>query len=214
MKNVLIVEDHSDTRLWLKNLLARIYPGVTIDDANSCEQANNLINGTDWFSLAIIDLGLPDGSGIDIIASLSERNPDTYIVVTTIFDDDQHIFSALQAGANGYLLKEQAPSQLEKRLRGMVNGDPPLSPAIARRILQYFNNIPVAKSDVDLSRREKEVLTLVAKGLSRKEISHLLEITVNTASGYIKTVYGKLNISSRAEAALEATRLGLVRVDL
>lgn len=156
---------------------------------------------------------MPDGSGIDLVREISQNSPDTYCVIATIYDDDDHLFAALQAGAQGYLLKEQPKGELLKRLQGILLGEPPLSPAVARRVLRHFQkevqNNP--KQSTKLSNRETEVLTLIAKGLNRTDIAELLGITSNTAAGYIKTIYQKLNISSRAEATLEASRMGLVR---
>ena len=165
------------------------------------------------FNLAIVDLNLPDGSGIELLKELNQKNADTYCVVATIYDDDDHLFSALQAGAQGYLLKEQPKVELLKRLQGIINGEPPLSPAIARRVLRHFNQqTPNTNTGTisNLSDRETEVLTLLAKGLNRTEIAKLLGITNNTTSGYIKSIYQKLGVSSRAEATLEASRMGLV----
>lgn len=158
---------------------------------------------------------MPDGSGIDFIGELTGAQPDAYCIVTTIFDDDAHIFSALKAGAQGYLLKEQSTDRLVTQLRGIAQGEPPLSPAIARRMLRHFQTPDSNHADppVKLSGREREVLMLVAKSYSRAEIADLLGITTNTTAGYIKTLYQKLNVSTRAEAALEAVRLGYLNSD-
>jgi len=161
--------------------------------------------------LALIDLGLPDGSGTRVIEVLASTAPDCQRVVTTIFADDVHLFPALRAGATGYLLKDQAPEQLARSLTGMLNGEPPLSPAIARRLLQTF--APVASEPGErLSPRERETLMLTAKGCRLHEVAEQLGVTRNTAAGYLKSVYRKLDVNSRAEATLEAVRRGLVGV--
>lgn len=212
MQTVLLLEDHNDTRAWLAEILRQTFEGITIYEAASLKQAREHLSQQS-FDLGIIDINLPDGSGIDIIREIAQSSPETYVVVATIFDDDQHIFEALQAGAHGYLLKEQQQEQLLARLQGILDGEPPLSPAIARRILRHFHSTADSEPQSMLTDREKEVLTLIAKGMSRSDISRLLGITVNTAAGHIKNIYRKLNICSRAEAALEATRLGLLRSD-
>lgn len=151
-----------------------------------------------------------------MIASLRKKSSETYIIVTTIFDDDEHIFSSLQLGANGYLLKDLPADLFENRLRGIMMGHPPLSSSIARRIIQYFsfpsqiNNISSNQESSILSEREKEILQLVAKGFSRKEIAEFLELSTNTIAKYITLIYKKLNITSKSEATLEAVRIGLV----
>jgi len=212
MQTALILEDHADTRKWLTELVEQAFDGIKVTAVSTLDSARKKF-GDNRFNLAIIDINLPDGSGIELVREISAMAPDTYCVMATIFDDDDHLFAALQAGAQGYLLKEQPKEQLLQRLRGILNGEPPLSPAVARRVLRYFRKQLSSSPDIGLSERETEVLTLIAKGMNRTDISRLLGISSNTAAGYIKTIYQKLNISSRAEATLEASRRGLVGGD-
>lgn len=213
MLDTLIVEDHDDARRWLKDLVHEAFPESEVVESATLAQANDRLKGR-TISLAVIDINLPDGSGIELVRTLSEHSPQTYTVIATIYDDDDHLFAALQAGAQGYLLKEQPRARLLEQLRGIMSDEPPLSPAVARRILRHFHTDAVgSQEEATLSEREREVLTLVAKGLSRSDISELLGITTNTAAGYIKAIYRKLNISSRAEAVLEAVRMGLVNTN-
>ena len=209
MKSVLIVEDYKDTREWLSRVLAKAFEQVDITTASTLEAAQKYIRQEN-FNLALVDINLPDGNGTELIRELTEKFPSTYRIVITIFDDDQHIFSALQAGAHGYLLKDQSEELLVDLLQGILNGQPPISHAVARRILQYFHRQGIDERRANLTGREEEVLILVAKGFTRQEISSHLKISANTTSGYIKNIYQKLNISSRAEATIEAARLGLV----
>lgn len=212
MLSALLIEDNPEVRGWLAGLLRRAVAAVDIDEAGSMAEAREQLGGR-RYTLALVDIGLPDGCGIDLVCELRERQPDSFVVITTIFDDDAHLFAALAAGAHGYLLKEQPEDTLIRQLRGVIAGEPPLSPAIARRILQQFHRTaPAAPASSPLSERETEVLRLVAKGLSRTEVGDLLGLSSNTVAGYVKTVYRKLNINSRAEAAQEAIRLGLMRV--
>jgi DNA-binding NarL/FixJ family response regulator len=144
-------------------------------------------------------------------------------VVVTIHDDDEHLFPALQAGAFGYLLKEQSREQLAEQLQRIAQGEPPLSPSIARRVIQYFtaqarmqpqhvgNDADSVTPHVQLTERENEVLLRVAKGFTLPEIGQQLNLSRHTIADYVKQIYRKLNVSSRAEAALEAQRLGLFR---
>ncbi len=209
LNTILLLEDHKDTRAWFSEILQLTFKDCHILEAENLKQARKLLN-KNKFSIAIIDLNLPDGSGVDIISKIKQSSNETYVVVATIFDDDDHIFKALQAGAQGYLLKQQPKEQLLLRLKGIINDEPPLSPSIARKIMQHFNNPPPCEQENTLTAREKEVLTIIAKGMSRADISRLLGITVNTVSGHIKNIYRKLNICTRAEAALEASRMGLL----
>ena len=128
-----------------------------------------------------------------------------------MFDDDQHLFSALRAGAKGYVLKDQPQDDLAKMLKGIIDGQPPLSAPIARRLLDFFQPEQTVDADEEkLTNREQEVLTLIAKGYTLAKVGEMLGISRNTTAGYVKTLYRKLNVSSRAEATLAATRRGMV----
>jgi DNA-binding NarL/FixJ family response regulator len=209
IEQVLIVEDYRETREWLGAMVREAFPEAAVTEAANMAEGRTRAAGR-RFNLALVDISLPDGSGIDLVREIVDRSPETYCVMATIHDDDRHLFPALQAGALGYLLKDQPRDRLIVQLRGIVRGEPPLSPAIARRILEHFQQDRPPADAGDLSEREREVLALVAKGYSRGEVAGMLGITANTAAGYLKNVYRKLNISSRAEAALEAARRGLI----
>ena len=211
MQKILIVEDNHPVREWWVEKLADIFPGAEIAATASLKGARELYNAGS-FSLALIDLGLPDGSGIELLAEFSRHSPMTYCVVTTIFDDDEHLFQSLRNGAKGYLIKDQSPQKQLEQLREITNGQPPLSPSVARRILSHFSTIDKADTELEncLTRREKEVLALIAKGHSRPEIAEQLGLAVSTVCGYTKSIYQKLDISSQAEAAIKASRIGLL----
>jgi len=212
MKNALVLEDTDGVRDMLVRLLSNAFPGIEITAVASIAQAKTAIHAN-TFELALLDINLPDGNGVTLVSDLRTRSPNTYCVMATIFDDDDNVFNALRAGAHGYLLKGEPEQELTARLKGIVAGDPPISPSIARRMLTYFCP-PTPQKQVDLpnlSDREREVLTLVAKGLSRGEIATHLKIGATTVASHIGAVYRKLDISSRAEATVEAIRLGLLR---
>ena len=215
MTNILLLEDLPEIRAWMKALVLQVFPQSLISEAARVHDAREMITAV-RFDLALVDLGLPDGSGVDVIAALRESQPEAQSVVVTIHDDDDHLFPALQAGAYGYLLKEQPRDQIAEQLKRMSQGEPPLSPSIARRVLAHFaaqnswsrpQNLP----HVSLTERENEVLLRVAKGFTLPEIGVQLNLSRHTIADYVKQIYRKLNVSSRAEAALEAQRLGLFR---
>ena len=193
------------------------------------------MHGVDPFKLILVDLELPDGNGMELLAELAHY-PATKIV-TTLYSDDDHLFPALQCGADGYLLKEDRFEVLVEELQKIVRGQPPLSPAIARRLLTHFRLAAThdAAPPVRLSRcsgrlqqqpadrrsnkpldherltpRESEVLTYLSKGFTIKEIANLMGIKWFTVNDHIKSIYKKLNVSSRAEAAVLASKQGLV----
>ena len=211
MHNVLLLEDHPETREWLSEILRSAFVAIQVFEAASLAQASKLLTENN-FDLALVDLNLPDGSGADFISELKSQSPETYAVVATIFDDDEHLFPALEAGAEGYLLKDLESDEFIESLKGILTGEPPISPSIARKLISHFNK--PAKSinpESELSKREAEILSLVAKGLNRKDVAEQLYISTNTVASHLKKIYSKLNVSSRAEATLEALRLGLVK---
>lgn len=210
MKRALILEDLPAAAAGLSVVLETVFPGIEQRQADCLAAARRLLTEFEP-EIALIDLGLPDGSGLEIIERLRETRPDCFVVVTTIFADDVHLFPALRAGAQGYLLKDQPPSQLVRALAGIVDGEPPLSPAIARRLLGVFAPAEQHPDEKRLSPRERETLTLIAKGLKLGEVAEQLGITRHTAAGNLKSIYRKLRVSTRAEATLEAARMGLVR---
>ncbi|MFI4929058.1 MAG: response regulator [Burkholderiales bacterium] len=212
MKNILLLEDLPEIRTWLKALVMQVFPNAQIVECARVHDAQAQVSAQK-FDLALIDLGLPDGSGVDVVSALRESQPEALSVIVTIHDDDDHLFPALQAGAYGYILKEQSRELITEQLQRISQGEPPLSPSIARKVIAYFaaqakpqaNALP----HVSLTERESEVLLRVAKGFTLPEIGVQLGLSRHTIADYVKQIYRKLNVSSRAEAALEAQRLGL-----
>lgn len=215
MKSGLIIEEITDSRNRLKNLLQRAYPGILISEYMDIDSAYKTINTTQY-SIVLLDIGFHNGDGEDLIVSIRKNAPETFIIVCSTFDDDTHLLNALHAGAYGYLLKDTSEDILIDKLRGINVGDPPLSPGITRRLLRHYsdNDVKQVKTKAPhLSPRESEVLIYISKGLSRKEISRLLSISDSTVAGYIRDIYRSLNISCRAEAAIHACRMGLINLD-
>ena len=216
MKTILLLEDLPEIRAWMRKLVLQVFPGSTISESARVQDALDLVMAVK-FDLALVDLGLPDGSGVDVVAALREAQSDAQSVVVTIHDDDEHLFPALQAGAYGYILKEQPRELITEQLQRISQGEPPLSPSIARRVMAYFSAKAKpqpavnAMPNVSLTDRESEVLLRVAKGFTLPEIGVQLGLSRHTIADYVKQIYRKLNVSSRAEAALEAQRLGLFR---
>lgn len=209
MKSILIVEDVAETRRWLADIARAAFPGCAIVEVASMRAGLAAVAGAD-FDLALLDLGLPDGSGLEVLRNLRLLCPRTVCVVTTVMGDDAHIVAALSAGAQGYLLKEQPADLLTRQLVQLTAGVPALSPSIARRIMEHFRRTgPADDSDGALTSREKEVLALISRGLRNADVARSLTIAESTVATHIKTIYRKLGISTRAEASWHATRLGL-----
>ena len=164
----------------------------------------------------LIDLGLPDISGIEIIRETVQRYPDTDIMVVSVFGDEEHVLASIAAGATGYILKDSLPEELVDLIKQLRAGGSPISPIIARQLLKKLRpassvSQPTGRDHPGLSARESEVLSLIAKGFSFTEIAKLVEISPHTVTAYVKKIYQKLAVHSRGEAVYEASRMGLLR---
>ncbi len=163
----------------------------------------------------LTDLGLPDGSGIDLIRETARRYPATDIMVITVFNDEDHLLASVEAGATGYILKDSMPDEFVGLIRQLRDGGSPISPVIARQLLKRFKR-PAPASDalpaeeVGLSPRESEVLSFIAKGFSTGEIARLLGVSPHTVTTHVKKIYQKLAVHSRGEAIYEAGKMGLI----
>jgi len=209
-RQVLVVDDDAAARDWLQAAVRQAFPEAKVTVAGSLREGRVALRAVSP-DLALIDLDLPDGSGVSLIEVLARPPHRTISVVSTVFADDQHLFPALRAGAAGYLLKDESIERLAELLVHTVQGKPPLSASIAVRLLGYFHE-PDAPATTSLTQREQEVLTLLAKGLTISDVAQALAITTNTAASYTKSLYRKLDVTNRAEATLEATRRGLIRL--
>jgi DNA-binding NarL/FixJ family response regulator len=206
INKVFIIEDLPTVLEWLCQSIQLVYSDAEIITAVNLASALEEVSKQE-FDLALVDIGLPDGSGLDVVDYLTQNKKSTLIVMTTIFDDDQHVFRALRKGAKGYILKDQDKQQLAQMLQNIEKGQQPISPAIANKLLNFFN--PQLPQN-NLTAREKDVLTLIAKGYKVPEVSDMIGIKSSTCYGYVKDIYQKLDINSRAEATIEATKMGLI----
>lgn len=214
IEKILILEDIRQSREWLAEIIRKIFPDGTIVKEATLRGAERAC-AAENFDLALVDLNLPDGNGTTLLRQLAKHQPECMNVVTTVMAADSTIVSALAAGAQGYLLKSEPEVVLENQLRLLVTGVPPLSPQIARRIMHHFQLTgPNYETTAKLTKRETEVLRLIARGLRVGEVAQSLGLADSTIITHIKSVYRKLEISSRAEAALHASRLGLLSDDI
>jgi len=211
---VLIVEDNVDTLSWLIECVNTAFPRTNVVSGIDVTSALQLVKQYP-IDIALIDLGLPDGSGLQVIHALkrSTKSKQPYIIVATIYEDDKHLFSALKTGAQGYILKDQDRDKIVSFLLGIADGLPPVSDRVTKKIIRHFNAKGEAAEEVHLAPREQDVLKLIAKGFSVSDSANILGLTSNTVKGYVKTVYSKLGVGSRAEATVEAIRLGLVDLE-
>ncbi|EDM84926.1 MULTISPECIES: response regulator transcription factor [unclassified Limnobacter] len=173
--------------------------------------------------VVLVDLGLPDGSGLELIAHIHQHMPGCESMVLTVFGDESHVISSIEAGATGYLTKDTRTADILDRLKQLRAGGSPISPVIARRLLNRFRGVatpdqlPTSKTAVNqeftpLSEREQQVLEMVAKGFMQAEIADILGVSINTISTYIKRIYKKLAVNSRTSAVHRANALGLINL--
>ena len=157
--------------------------------------------------VALMDIGLPKMSGIECVRQLKSLMPALTIIMLTVYDDSDRIFQALQMGANGYLLKRASADEILQAIQDVNRGGAPMSPYIARKVVQSFQQTsPASRPDDVLSKRESEVLGYVAKGYSDKEVAEALGLTTATIRSYLKSIYSKLHVHSRTQAITKAIK--------
>lgn len=201
--STLIIEDIDTTLTWLISIAREVFPDTRILTAETLADARTIWRRENP-DLTLLDLGLPDGSGLEL---LREMDSQSYVVVTTIFDDDEKLRDALRLGANGYLLKDDEREELVQNLRSLTQNRPPFSTRTLKKMMGQYQ--PDEEQSA-LTSREEDVLRLIAKGFKVNETAEMLGLTANTVKGYLKSIYGKLNISSRAEATSEAIKRNLI----
>jgi DNA-binding NarL/FixJ family response regulator len=210
-RSCLIVEDLPASREVLRRVAETAFPGIATLATATLREAQAALDAPGArFDLALVDLGLPDGSGISLLHRIAAAHAGTLPVVATIYDGDAHLFEAIAAGARGYLLKQEEPALLVEYLRRIERGEPPLSPAIANRILGHFRSrLPGRRDEAGLTPREAETLALLARGLTVAEAAAQLGLKPQTVASYVKVIYQKLDVDTRAAATREAIRRGL-----
>lgn len=214
---VLVVEDDPRFAAAFAQTIAQAPDLVLAGRAANGAAGRRLIENTPA-DVLLVDLGLPDADGVDLIRYASERQPNCASMVITVFGDEDHVLRAIEAGATGYLLKAVTPPDVAEQIRLLRAGGSPLSPLIARRLLQRVGGReaapapPVANDDGEaLSEQEWRVLDYIAKGFTFEEASRLLDVSIHTTTTYARRVYRKLQVSSKTEAIFEARRRGLLR---
>lgn len=209
-----MVEDDASFRESVRVAVAAA-PDMAIDAvAASVAEGMTLLNG-DPADVLVVDLGLPDGSGIQLIREARRRWPRCEVIVATLFGDEDKVLSAIEAGASGYLLKDALPLSLVDEIRNVHAGGSPVSPMIARQLLRRLRSVPVVSNagDADrepLSAREIQVLERMALGYTMAETAEHLGIAVTTVNTFVRRIYTKLGVCSKVEAIDAGYRRGLL----
>jgi DNA-binding NarL/FixJ family response regulator len=208
--SVLIVEDDPRLRAAFVHAVQCASELTLVGEADDLPEGRNLLQSTRP-DVLLVDIGLPSGSGLDLIRYAAKHIPDCNIMVVTVFAEDQTVVACIEAGATGYLLKDSSSQDIVTQIRLLVGGGSPISPTIARRLLRRLTaNRSNEEPHPDLSPQENTVLSMSAKGYSYDEIAQLLKLSRHTVETYVKRIYKKLQVHSKTAAVYEARRRGLV----
>lgn len=215
---VLLADDHTVLRQGTAELLRREPDLEVVGEAADGEQAVALSQRLQP-DVVVMDVRMPTLSGVEATRRIRELCPEVQVLVLTAHDDDRYVFSLLQAGASGYLLKTAPIHDLVDGIRQVVAGESPLDPAIARKIVLHFSgghpqDARQASTLEELTPREQEVLQLLARGLSNQAIADSLFISERTVHAHLSSIFSKMQVGSRLEAVLHAIRLGWLTIDL
>jgi DNA-binding NarL/FixJ family response regulator len=200
---VSIVEDIKEIR---EGLSALICGSEGYSCISNYSNAENALNGIieDRPDVVLMDIGLPGMSGIDCIRKLKSKTTGLQIIMLTVYEDDDHIFNALVAGASGYLIKKTPPAKILEAIQDVYNGGSPMSSQIARKVINAFQSMNKSSNETEnLSPREQEILSFLAKGYRYKEIAEKLFISIETVRTHLRNIYEKLHVRSRTEAVLK-----------
>lgn len=211
---LVIAEDETMTREMLARLLALEDDIAVVGTASDGQKALSVTRAQNP-DVVLTDIGMPQVTGIELTDILRREMPQVGVVILTIYNDDERVFAAIKAGAKGYVLKDSPPEETVAAVRAVGRGEALLNPSLVGRVLAEFGRLSVQKAAdnavfAELTDREREVLTEIGKGRRNKEIADTLFISEKTVKNHISNIFSKLEVNSRAEAALLAARQGLV----
>lgn len=210
---VMLVEDNPVFEDQLRCMLQTLCPKATVHAFASGVSAIRAIRSRELSpDLALIDIGLPDISGIAVIQVLREISPETPSLVLSILEDESKLLEAIRSGAKGYLLKGESPEAIARGIQEVLEHNYPISPAIARSLFEMAG-LPEqnhAKSQLVLSDREREILKYIAQGLSYYETAHLMGVSLSTVQSHIRSLYRKLGVNSQVQAVVKAKQKGII----
>ncbi|MGE5701612.1 MAG: response regulator [Clostridia bacterium] len=207
---VMFADDHPFFRTGLRAFLASVDDIEITGEASSGEESVTLAL-QDQPDVILMDLNMPDVNGIEATRRIMETSPHIGIIILTMFDDDESIFSAMRAGARGYLLKGAGQEETLRAIRAVGSGEAIFSPSVARRLMHYFSGLQpaVAVPLPELTEREREILTMIAQGLGNAELAARLHLSPKTVRNHITNIFSKLQVADRTQAIMRAKEAGL-----
>jgi two-component system, NarL family, response regulator DevR len=204
---VFLLDDHEIVRRGLRDLLEAEDDLVVIGESGSAREAERIIPALRP-QVAVLDARLPDGSGIDVCRTIRSRDPSINALILTSYDDDQALFAAIMAGAAGYVLKQVRSNDLVQAIRTVARGQSLLDPAVTAKVLERLRSGTAEPEEfADLTEREKEILQLIAEGLTNRQIGQRLFIAEKTVKNYVSSLLAKLGLERRTQAAVLAAKL-------
>ena len=205
---VFLVDDHEIVRRGLADLIGAEEDMEVCGEAGRVDDALSRITATSP-DVVVLDYQLPDGTGVEVCRELRDRHPEMAALMLTAFSDDDALFSAIMAGARGYLLKQIRGNDLVESIRRVAEGEQLLDPGVTARVLERLRTPPTAEPDplMALSAQERQILTLIAEGLTNRQIGERLFLAEKTVKNYVSSVLAKLGMERRTEAAVFAARL-------
>ena len=216
MFKLLLLEDSDNTQIYLQKILMDMGCIQRVDICSSLKEAVRFCMKQS-VDLVIIDLGLPDGSGADLIPLLNKKQPNARKLISTVFDDRDTCLDCFKLGVDGYILKCASKSEIQDAVNHCLQGNAFVSPSIVKHLIDSVKingyQSPSNEQELKLSRREIDVLRLISKGYSYSEIASELNIKYNTASSYIKNLYAKMEVGSKNQAVYKGVCMGVVNIN-
>lgn len=205
---VAIIEDHSNFREGLVFFINSTEGYACENKFTSVEEALKNFKACD---VLLLDIHLPGKTGIEAIPLIKENFPQTKIIMMTVFEDDENIFNSILAGADGYLLKKTPPLKILSAIEDVLEGGAPISPFVAKKVVDYFREKDEIKNDYQLTTREKEILALLVEGTDSRQIAAKLFISYETVRNHLKNIYQKLQVTSKIQAVTKAIKERLIK---
>lgn len=208
---VVLADDHAVVRQGIRDFLEESGLVHIVGEASTGEEAWRLVEA-ERPDVVILDVRMPEGSGLEITRRIRQNWPDMGVLILSAYDDDPFVMAALQAGANGYVLKTASADEIVAAVRAVAAGQSALDPQIVQKLMHRLGAPHHELLIEPLTEREREVLQFAARGLTNRQIGHRLGISDRTVQGHLANIYGKLQVNSRTEAVTKALQLGLIEL--